>query len=165
MVTAVAVTSGLSSCKAGPSEPPALKPTTSVSVSSPWVPPGVRVSVTVGDAPPILAEVADTPAEHQRGLMGRTEVPRGTGMVFVFEEPVRGAFWMYQTLVPLSIVWVRGGRVVGVAEMVPCEGTDPAGCPRYAAPEAYDLAVETTGGFFTDARVQPGDPVVLAPAE
>jgi uncharacterized membrane protein (UPF0127 family) len=81
-------------------------------------------------------------------------------MAFVFDEPTRVSFWMKDTLVPLSIVWVRDGDVVDVAEMQPC----PAGgdCPLYEPrdPEAsFDLVVEAPGGTFTDGGVQPGDEV------
>jgi uncharacterized membrane protein (UPF0127 family) len=117
-------------------------------------------TVTVGDAPVLTVEVADTAEEQSTGLSGRTEVPAGTGMAFVWDEPTRVSFWMQDTLVPLSIAWVQDDVVVDVAEMDPCPPeTD---CPLYAPddPDAtFDLAVEAPGGFFTDAGVSPGDPV------
>ena len=116
--------------------------------------------VTVGAADPITVEVADDPQERRRGLMGRGEVPAGTGMLFVYESPVLGAFWMGNVEVPLSIAWVADGVVVGVAEMQPCPAADDT-CPRYAPDVAYDLAVETTGGTFTDAGVSVGDEVTV----
>jgi uncharacterized membrane protein (UPF0127 family) len=106
-------------------------------------------------------EVADSDAERSTGLSGREDVPAGTGMAFVFDSPTRPSFWMADTLVPLSIVWVLDGSVVDVAEMQPCpSGTS---CPTYAPsdPDAvFDLAVEAPGGTFTQAGVTPGDPVV-----
>lgn len=119
-------------------------------------------SVSVGDLT-LQVEVADNGPERSVGLSGRTEVPAGTGMAFVFDSPTRPSFWMQDTVVPLSIVWVLDGVVVDVAEMQPC----PPGtaCPRYepSDPDArFDLAVEAPGGTFTDAGVQPGDAVVTA---
>ena len=119
-----------------------------------------EASVTVGDAPTLAVEVADSPEERRVGLMGRTEVPEGTGMAFVYPEPERGGFWMKDTLVPLSIAWVLDDTVVGVAEMVPCPDGEP--CPVYYPQDAdavYDLAVEAAAGTFTEAGVRPGDPV------
>ena len=76
-------------------------------------------------------EVAADPAARARGLMGRRQVPEGTGMVFLYPADVAEAFWMKNTLVPLSIAFVAAdGRVVSVAEMTPCKA-DP--CPSYAA--------------------------------
>jgi uncharacterized membrane protein (UPF0127 family) len=109
----------------------------------------------------VQVEVADSVAERSTGLSGRTEVAHGTGMAFVFDEPSRPAFWMQDTLVPLSIMWVLDGTVVDVAEMAPCPpGTT---CPLYAPsdPEAvFDLAVEAPGGTFTDADVRSGAEVL-----
>jgi uncharacterized protein len=116
--------------------------------------------VVVGEAAPISLEVADDDAERRVGLMGRAEVPPGTGMVFVYDEPVTNPFWMGNVEVPLSIAWVLDDRVVGVAEMQPCPAADSS-CPRYSPGTAYDHAVETASGTFTDAGVRPGDPVTF----
>jgi uncharacterized protein len=118
-------------------------------------------SVVVGDAAPITVEVADTPADRAVGLMGRDEVPPGTGMVFVYPEPVSNEFWMGDVLVPLSIVWVLDDTVVGLAEMQPCPAAD-ASCPRYSPGTHYTHAVETTGGTFTAAGIRVGDPVRMS---
>lgn len=117
-------------------------------------------TVVVGDDVSLQVEVADSPEERREGLMGRTDVPAGTGMAFVYDEPGRGGFWMANTLVPLSIVWVHEGTVVGVAEMVPCPPDES--CPVYYPEDedaVFDLAVEAPAGTFTQAGVQVGDPV------
>lgn len=125
------------------------------------------VTVTVGQAAPIVAEVADDPGERSLGLMGRDEVPPGTGMLFVYPEPARRGFWMADVEVPLSIAWILGDRVVGVAEMQPCPQAD-ATCQIYypSDPDAvFDRAIEAAGGTFTAAGVAPGDPVTVGSAE
>lgn len=118
-------------------------------------------TVVVGAAAPIEAEVASTDEQRRVGLMGRPQVPPGTGMVFVYDSPVRHQFWMGGVEVPLSIAWALEGRVVGVAEMQPCPAADTT-CRRYAPDSDYDLAVETTGGTFTEANVRIGDPVTTS---
>ncbi len=122
--------------------------------------PASAPTVVVGAAEPIAVEVADDDAARAAGLMGRDEVPPGTGMVFVYPEPVSNAFWMGNVQVPLSIVWVRDHTVVGVAEMQPCPAADDS-CPRYSPGAEYTHAVETTGGTFTEAGVQVGDAVTM----
>lgn len=119
-------------------------------------------SVTVGSLDPITVEVADDADERRVGLMGRDDVPSGTGMLFVYPEPVETTYWMGNVEVPLSIAWVRDGRVVGVAEMTPCPAADLS-CTQYSPGESFDLAVETTGGTFTAAAVQVGDAVTVSP--
>jgi uncharacterized protein len=119
-----------------------------------------------GDGPPVrvTVEVAATPEERRRGLSNRASVPEGTGMVFLFPEDGTGAFWMRETLVPLSIAYVAAdGEVVSVHEMTPCEA-DP--CPVYEPEGPYRYALELPAGAFGEAGVGPGDEVVpLAPAE
>jgi uncharacterized membrane protein (UPF0127 family) len=112
-----------------------------------------------GGAPQtVRLEVAADPASRARGLMGRTEVPPGRGMVFLYPDDVRESFWMKDTLVPLSIAFVAAdGRVVSVAEMTPCRA-DP--CPTYAPAGPYRYAVELRAGAFPAAGVGAGDRVV-----
>jgi uncharacterized membrane protein (UPF0127 family) len=106
----------------------------------------------------VRLEVAADPAARARGLMGRERVPPGTGMVFLYPGDVREAFWMKDTLVPLSIAFVAAdGRVVSVHEMTPCRA-DP--CPTYAPAGPYRYAVELAAGAFPAAGVGPGDRVV-----
>ncbi|HEX8004522.1 MAG TPA: DUF192 domain-containing protein [Mycobacteriales bacterium] len=111
------------------------------------------VTVTFEGAPPLRAEVARTPEQRARGLMQRTELPDGTGMIFLFPRRTNVGFWMKGTLVPLSIAYVDGDRVVSTAEMVPCR-TDP--CRDYPPTSSYTAAVEAPSGFFPSHGVVPG---------
>lgn len=138
-------------------------PPPAVLESSTPTPTGPTTLVRVGDAPEIRAEIAATPAERGLGLMNRPTLPDGTGMLFVFAGPSGSSFYMWQTLVPLSIAFVDVDRVVSVAEMAPCRATTPAECERYSADGPYTLAIEAPGGWFTDAGVEAGDPVTFDP--
>ncbi len=51
-------------------------------------------------------ELADTPKARARGLMFRKSMPRGSGMLFVYEAPRRASFWMKNTLIPLDMIFV-----------------------------------------------------------
>jgi uncharacterized membrane protein (UPF0127 family) len=136
----------------GRSAPPAPRP---VGTAAP-----VEYLLQGGGRPAVAVrlEVAATPAARQRGLMGRQRVPSGTGMVFLYPGDTTEAFWMKDTLVPLSIAFVAAdGRVVAVREMVPCRA-DP--CPLYAPGRPYRYAVELAGGAFAAAGVGPGARVV-----
>jgi uncharacterized membrane protein (UPF0127 family) len=101
--------------------------------------------------------VADTEAERERGLMGRTSLARDSGEVFVFDGPVRTAFWMKDTEIPLSIAfWDDAGRIVDVKEMTPCT-SDP--CPVYRSRAPYTHALEMNAGWFEEHGIGIGDSV------
>ena len=104
---------------------------------------------------PLTLEVADEPQERAVGLMGRQEVPPGTGMLFAFDEPVRTSFFMFQVPIPLTAVFIRDGVVLHVAQMEPCTETDSAKCPLYGPDDAFDTVVETDPATLPDVR--PGD--------
>ena len=109
------------------------------------------------------AQVADSPATRERGLMGRSSLDANQGMIFLFDDvsdgPVTSEFWMKDTLIPLSVAfWDQQGRIVGIRDMVPCT-KDP--CPTYASPEPYTGALEVNMGFFDEHGVTTGDRIEL----
>jgi uncharacterized protein len=117
-----------------------------------------RLEPGAGDPVTVRLEVAADPATRARGLMERERVPKGTGMVFLYPQDVSEAYWMKNTLVPLSIAFVAAdGRVVSVAEMTPCRA-DP--CPSYPPAGPYRYAVELAAGSFGEAGIGPGAKVV-----
>ena len=69
----------------------------------------------------VVAEVAATSAQRSQGLMCRGNVPEGTGMLFLFDQPHNGGFWMFNTYVPLDIFYIdSSGNVIWNDTMQPC---------------------------------------------
>lgn len=91
--------------------------------------------------------LAATPEQWNRGLMGVTDLGVAEGMIFVFERPAIYRFYMWQTPLPLDIVFVdESGAVVGWAEMEPCLDASADRCARYAPSVPYLSAVEVPRG-------------------
>ncbi|MBI4260287.1 MAG: DUF192 domain-containing protein [Actinobacteria bacterium] len=91
--------------------------------------------------------------------MGRTDLARDRGMVFLFEGPTTGSFWMKDTLIPLQIAfWDEDGRIVSILSMEPCE-EDP--CPLYSPGASYVGALEVNAGALSEAGVEEEDRVAL----
>ena len=122
--------------------------------------PGTSVVFTSGTHTLRLrVEVAATPVERQRGLMGRPSIPSGTGMLFDYQgQTSTGGYWMKDTLVPLDIAFIRSGRITEIDPMTPCRA-DP--CPLTVPPKPYDQVVEAPAGTFGPAGIAAGAAVVL----
>jgi uncharacterized membrane protein (UPF0127 family) len=110
---------------------------------------------TQGDEVTVHVEVADTQAERARGLMGRRELQDDAGMVFVFPTDSTSAFWMKDTLIPLSIAFYdERGTIVRILDMEPCT-RDP--CALYDPEASYRGALEVNRGAFEGWGVREGD--------
>lgn len=119
------------------------------------------LAVTPGGQSLVL-EVARTLDERARGLMGRPEVPPGTGMWFGFDEPARHSFWMKNCLTALDILWLdERGTIVHVAERVPPCTVDP--CPDYEPPVPASQVIELGAGEARRLGLAPGARVMLQP--
>lgn len=70
-----------------------------------------RVAMTV--------EVARSPARHAQGLMCRKD--KGAAMLFVFEDELPRSFWMFNTFIPLDIIYLDAEReAIAAMTMHPC---------------------------------------------
>jgi uncharacterized membrane protein (UPF0127 family) len=88
-------------------------------------------------------EVAATPRERERGLMGRKQLATNGGMLFKFEEAAPHCFWMRNTPLPLSIAFIdEQGRIANLADMQP--HSDDLHCARTNVRYALEVA---QGGF------------------
>jgi uncharacterized protein len=118
-------------------------------------PHGTAVITTAHQRISVQVEIADTEQARERGLMFRRRLAPRAGMVFVFPRDVRGAFWMKNTLIPLSIAFYdRRGRIVRILDMAPCRA-DP--CPVYEPKATYRYALEVNRGAFRRWNVHVGD--------
>jgi uncharacterized protein len=114
----------------------------------------VTIDASAGEEVVVRVEIADTDAERQRGLMGRTALAEDQGMLFVFGGEQELSFWMKNTLIPLSIAFMDSeGRIVDIQDMKPLDD-DP---PHYVSAEPARYALEVNQGFFEERGIKVGD--------
>lgn len=107
----------------------------------------------------VAFEVALSPAEHGRGLMGRTEMADDRGMLFLYRTEQMRRFWMKDTLIPLDIVFLdSAGTVINVEEA-------PAGVekPGFVSRRPARMVIELNRGWSRTHGLEPGDTVAVPP--
>ena len=89
-------------------------------------------------------EIADTFASRRTGLMNRTSLEPGKGMLFIFEKEGVYPFWMKNTLIPLTMVWIaEDGQVVDQQDAIPCRQET---CPNYVPAGEAKYVLEVNMG-------------------
>ena len=116
----------------------------------------------------VTSEVATTSAQRSQGLMCRGNVPDGSGMLFLFDQPRDGGFWMFNTYVPLDILYINAsGIVIWNDTMQPCprqsSESDNAWRSRCASRTSrpdhglggYTAALELPAGWLEEIGIGP----------
>jgi len=117
-----------------------------------------RIPVTIeteGGPVRFEAEIADTDALRQKGLMYRTSMEDGHGMIFLFAEEQQQSFWMKNTLIPLDMIFIRADRtILGIVENAEPETTSP----RFV-PGVSQFVLEINGGLAKKRGLKAGQTV------
>ena len=137
--------------------PPATKaPVTDITAQDYVMPKMPHARVTLVDAfggkHPVDAEVASNRDQRTRGLMWRTELAEGTGMLFVFQKDSFLSFWMKNTLIPLDMIFIRSDfTIVGIVEKA-----EPKTLSARAPDDQSMYVLEVPSGWSEKIGLKPG---------
>jgi len=110
-----------------------------------------------GGAHRLSVEIADNSPLRTRGLMWRSELSDGTGMLFIFPAEVVQSFWMRNTLIPLDMLFIdRRMRVVGVVQ-----SAEPQTLTSRTVGKPSLYVLEVPGGWASRNGVRAGSTVEL----
>jgi uncharacterized protein len=103
------------------------------------------------------AELATTLETRTRGLMERPSLPADQGMLFLFEVAQPLSFWMFNTLIPLDIIFADAERRITsiYASVPPCR--PPLRCPTYPSHGPAQFVLEVNAGTAAKVGVGVGD--------
>jgi hypothetical protein len=108
-----------------------------------------------GQETPIDVEIAEEPTEKQLGLMFRTELPQGTGMLFPYGNPREITMWMHNTYIPLDMVFIRADGTVHRIE----ERAEPLSDRIISSQGPVAAVLELPGGEAKRVGLKAGDRV------
>jgi len=114
-----------------------------------------KTDIQVGGHP-FRVEIADSPAERERGFMERKRIGENEGMLFVFPGDKRLSFWMENTPSPLSIAYIDStGTIREIYDM------EPFSRKPVSSLVSVRYALEVPAGRFEQLGIRPGDRVVF----
>jgi uncharacterized protein len=100
-------------------------------------------------------ELATTPAEQERGLMYRKELPEGRGMLFDFQTAQQVQFWMRNTYIPLDMIFIAAdGHIAHIAE-----NAKPMSDDLIPSVRPVRAVLEVIAGTVRKFGIAPGDRV------
>lgn len=103
----------------------------------------------------IAVEVASSPEDMAMGLMFRTSLPDGSGMLFPSPAPREANMWMRNTYIALDMVFVRADGVIHRIEAM----TEPHSEAIIASKGDVLAVLELNGGAAARFGLKPGDRV------
>jgi uncharacterized membrane protein (UPF0127 family) len=94
-------------------------------------------------------------ADRSKGLMFRTELPEGRGMLFDFDREQEIAMWMKNTLISLDMIFINGdGTIRRIAE-----NTTPESLATIPSNGPVRGVLEVIAGTAKKFGIKPGDRV------
>lgn len=104
----------------------------------------------------ITAEIADTRASQERGLMFRRTMAADAGMLFLHERSDEVQMWMRNTFMSLDMVFIRADGVVHRIE----HGTEPLSERIISSHGEVRAVLELKAGTARALQLAPGDRIV-----
>lgn len=146
MLAGLALGAGLVGCGKNDSAEPLAK----YKPASTWFP------IKVGERL-VQMQLAVTPMEMQRGLMGRRDLAPDQGMLFVYQSPDRANFYMRGTPLPLDIgYFTQDGKLHEVYQMYPFDEKTVSSRSR-----EIQFALEMNQGWFKANEIRAGAQIDL----
>jgi uncharacterized protein len=120
-------------------------------------------SVSFPNGARINAETMRTDIELLKGLMFRESLPGGRGMLFIHPEENIFHYWMYQTKIPLDIIWMdHDRRIVEMSlDTPPCTSKSAKECPNYGGNYKSKYVLEVNAGVAKKNGLRAGDTLIF----
>ena len=100
-----------------------------------------------------VVELAKTPEQRQKGLMGRSSLKAQSGMLFLYESPRHVSFWMKNTLIGLDVIFLSSnGKILKIYH-----NAKPESLEIMSAGENVSAVLEINGNLAKTIKLEIGD--------
>jgi len=114
-----------------------------------------RIDVVLGGET-FRVEVARTGEQKRQGLMLRKSIGPREGMIFVYDTDQHLAFWMKDTILPLTLLFLsKDGEILQVEDL------KPFSLKTVISERAARYGLELPEGVLKELGVEIGDRVIL----
>jgi len=118
------------------------------------------VLVTLPDGHEIHAQPMVDTADLLRGMQFRKSLDADHGMLYFQRQPGKYGYWMYQTLIPLDMIWIDAdNKIVEIVENTPPCKTAASQCPLYGGHEMAKYVLQLRGGMAQKYGLKVGQQV------
>ena len=116
--------------------------------------------ITLPGGQVIKTEFVYDTAGALRGMQFRNSIRPDHGMLYAHRIPGKYGYWMYQTLIPLDMIWMDPkNKVVEIVENAPPCKTPASQCPHYGGNEVAQYVLELGAGMVKKYSVKVGDTI------
>ena len=111
-----------------------------------------------GPSRALISRPADVP--NYCFVVSTFTIPSSDRMLFIHRAPSTYGYWMYQTLIPLDIIWMDASKQVVeiVSDAPPCK-TEASKCPHFGGNERAQFVLELRGGMARKYGIKAGDSI------
>lgn len=110
----------------------------------------------------INVELAETPDQHERGLMFRKKLNINEGMLFIFTDEQTRSFWMKNTLIDLDIGYFdKKKTLIDIQQMKAENSVMQLNPPAYPSKRPAMYALEMSKGWFKKNNFPEGTALKL----
>ncbi len=115
--------------------------------------------ITVGGSK-LQVEVADAFNTRKQGLSNRAQLKWEHGMLFVFNNYAKYAFWMKDMRFPIDIIWIKDDTIVDIHHRVAIPQNNQ-NLKRYHPSQAVNYVLEVNAGWVKQNKIKIGDKIKI----
>jgi uncharacterized protein len=114
--------------------------------------------ITFPNGQTVRAEVMIKPVDLVRGMMFRSSLPHGQGMLFIHPQSGKYPYRTYQVEIPLDMLWLDANqRIVEISANTPPCRTKASACPNYGGSQDALYVLELGAGEAQRNGLKVGD--------